>query len=48
MGMNLIDLIIHDKGVPNVYLPKGFEKVPSDSSIPTHWALELKEGILKA
>ena len=24
------------------------KKIPSDTSIPTHWALELKEGILKA
>ena len=28
-----------------VYLSKGFIKIPSDGSIPTHWALELKEGI---
>ena len=33
--------------IPIVYSPKGLKKMPSDTSIPTHWALELKEGILK-
>ena len=44
--MNLIDLIIHDKGVPIVFLSKGFEKIPSDSSFPTHWAGDVRLSVL--
>ena len=46
--MALIALITHKEYVPIVSLPLHKKKKPSDTLITTHWALELKEVVLKA